>query len=394
LAMFLNGLDTGGSEYAYIWNTDYQLNDWPNSDNTDASYGAAFLFVTYFLDRFGEQATQAVVANPQNGLGSIDQVLWDFRLTDPLTNKPIKADDVFVDWTIANFLKDGSVADGRYTYHNFESSPQAQDTEEVTKCPQGQKKKVVQQYGVDYIRISCEGQYTLNFQGETTVGVLPENALSGDYSFWSNKGDESDMTLTQEFDFTGVSGELTLNYWTWYDLEVDYDYLYLEISEDGKQWEIITTPDCTTEDPSGNSYGCGYNGVTDGWVEQKVDLTPWAGKKVQLRFEYITDAAVNGEGFLLDDVSIPAIGYATDFETDDGGWQAAGWVRIENKLPQTYRVALIRMGAETTVTPVELSAEQNFTLPLNIANGEEVVLVVSGTTRFTRMPAFYYLEIK
>ena len=311
-----------------------------------------------------------------------------------MTDKPIKADDVFVDWTIANFLKDGSVADGRYTYHNFENSPQAQDTEEVTKCPQGQKKKVVQQYGVDYIRISCEGQYTLNFQGETTVGVLPENALSGDYSFWSNKGDESDMTLTQEFDFTGVSGDLTLNYWTWYDLEVDYDYLYLEVSEDGQKWEIITTPDCTTEDPSGNSYGCGYNGVTDSWVEQKIDLTPWAGKKVQLRFEYITDAAVNGEGFLLDDVSIPAIGYATDFETDNGGWQAAGWVRIENKLPQTYRVTLIRMGAETTVIPVELSAEQNFSLPLNIAAGEEVVLVVSGTTRFTRMPAFYYIEIK
>ena len=55
LAMFLNGLDTGGSEYAYIWNTDYQLNDWPNSDNTDASYGAAFIFVTYFLDRFGDK---------------------------------------------------------------------------------------------------------------------------------------------------------------------------------------------------------------------------------------------------------------------------------------------------------------------------------------------------
>ena len=35
---------------------------------------------------------------------------------------------------------------------------------------------------------------------------------------------------------------------------------------------------------------------------EEVDLSQFAGKKVQIRFEYITDAAINGEGFLLDDV--------------------------------------------------------------------------------------------
>ncbi len=131
----------------------------------------------------------------------------------------------------------------------------------------------------------------------------------------------------------------------WYDLETDYDYVFLEASTDGgKTWEILTTPSGTGEDPSGNSYGWGYNGQTNGWVDEKVDLSQFAGQKVQIRFEYVTDAALNGEGFLLDDVQIDAINYQSDFETDDGGWEAAGFVRVENVLPQTYRLSSHRQG--------------------------------------------------
>ena len=50
------------------------------------------------------------------------------------------------------------------------------------------------------------------------------------------------MTLTREFDFSAVSGPIALNFQTWYDLEEDYDYLYLEVSEDGEHWQILTTP--------------------------------------------------------------------------------------------------------------------------------------------------------
>ena len=136
------------------------------------------------------------------------------------------------------------------------------------------------------------------------------------------------MTLTREFDFTNQTGPLTMRYWTWYDLEKDYDYLYLTASLDGEDWQIQITPSGTAEDPSGNSYGWGYNGVSSGgagWIQEEVDLSDFAGKKVQLRFEYITDGAVNGEGFLVDDIEVPQIDYFADFETDDGGWSAEGF---------------------------------------------------------------------
>lgn len=392
---FLNGYDIGGADWIYVQEPDMQLNTWVDNSSPDfsAHYGQSFLYLTYFLDRFGEEATKALTSNPENDLTSVDQTLADLNITDEQTGEVITADDVFMDWAVAMFLMDGSVEDGRYTYNNYPSAPQVTASETISDCP-GSRDSTVHQYGIDYYTLTCEGDYTLNFSGSTVVGLLPVDPNSGSYMFWSNRGDESDMTLTREFDFTGVSEPITLSFAMWHDLETDYDYVFLEASTDGENWEILTTPSGTGEDPSGNSYGWGYNGQTNLWKTEEVDLSQFAGQKVQIRFEYITDAALNGEGFLLDDVQIEAIDYQEDFESGDGGWEAAGFVRVENVLPQTYRLALITKGDTTTVEYITLNADQTAEIPISLAAGEEAILVVTGTARFTRLPAAYQIEIK
>jgi hypothetical protein len=291
------------------------------------------------------------------------------------------------------YLKDESVADGRYTFHNYPDGPQTGDTDAINSCPSSLPSRV-NQYGIDYINITCQGDFTLRFSGSTAAKLLPTDIHSGNYAFWSNKGDESNMTLTREFDFTNVSGPIELRYWTWYKLEEDWDYLHVEASTDGAAWEILTTPSGTPTDPSGNSYGWGYTGSTGEWIEEQIDLSEYAGQKVQIRFEYVTDAAVHEDGFLIDDIRIEAIDYQEDFESGDGGWEAAGFARIDNILPQTYRLALIRKGDTTTVTHIELNADQTAEIPLSLDAGEEAILVVTGTTRFTRLPAAYEIEIR
>jgi hypothetical protein len=405
LASFINQYDPGGADRLFVRDPDIQLNHWPIiPSERGAHYGAAFLFTTYFLDRFGEQATKALVADSANGMVSIDNILTSMGITDPLTGQTVRADDVFVDWSVANYLQDESVTDGRFTYHNYPGAPKPSYTENLRDCPIGNNVRDVSQYGTDYIRITCAGDYTLHFEGSVQVNALPVDSFSGSFAFYSNSSDDSDMLLTHTFDFTDHSGPLTFTYWTWYDLEKDYDYLYLEAKEetgiDGIEhpWQILITPSGTAEDPSGNSYGWGYNGLSGGgpeWIQESVDISQFAGKKVQLRFEYITDGAVYGEGFLLDDIAIPEIGYSTDFEADNGGWETQGWVRIQNALPQIFRLTVIRLGKTTTVETIAVSADNVADIPLEIGGDvDEIIIVVSGTARFTRQRAAYQFTIQ
>ncbi|MDY6847432.1 MAG: immune inhibitor A [Chloroflexota bacterium] len=395
LAELINGFDPGGFDYSYINNPDLQLTDWGTDVGRNGPhYGASLLFTTYFLDRFGDEATQAVVAHDENGMESIDIVLDEMGIRDPITGEQITAEDVFADWAVTNILGDCDAADGRYCYYLYPSAPVANPGITFPSCPISQTNYDVAQFGVDYVEITCPGQYTLSFSGNTTNTILPTTAYSGDYFFWSNMGDHSNMSLEQRFDLTGVSTPIEMTYQTWYDLEEDYDYVFVSATTDETDWQILNTTSCTYENPSGNSYGCGLNGQTNGWQLETVDLSQFAGEEVTIRFDYVTDAAVNGVGMVIDDVEIAAIEYFSDFEADQGGWDAKGFVRIQNLLPQTFRISMITLGNEIEIVPVELDAANQAKIEIEINNDvDSVILVISGTTPVTRQKAQYSIEI-
>ena len=98
---------------------------------------------------------------------------------------------------------------------------------------------------------------------------------------------------------------------------------------------------------------------------------------------------------MVDDISIPEFNYSTDFEADDGGWQADGFARVENVLPQAFRLALITKGSETKVQTITVSPDQTAEISLDLGNGvDEAILVVSGVTRFTRGEGSYSVTVK
>jgi len=396
LADQINGYDPGGFDLYFSNDADIQLTDWPNDSNAALPhYGASFLFISYFMDRFGENVTRAVVAAQENGMESFDTVFKQMNLSDNLSGEILSADEVFRDWTLANYLQDSAIGDGRFAYYSYPNLPAFYETEYFNECSLDWQERSVSQYGTDYIKFNCPESFTLTFQGSTEVNLLPVDAYSGNYAFWSNKGDQSDMTLTHYFDLSNIFGDINLQYRVWYDLETDFDYLYLEVSEDGASWKIVTTPSCSIDDISGNSYGCGYNGNSGGWMLEEVDLSEYAGKKIWLRFEYITDAVANGEGFLLDDISIPQINYWTDFEIDKGGWEENGFVRVQNRIPQTYLLSMIIKSEQIEVRELTLNPDQSLTTFVNVPPGTKgVILVISGNTRFTRIPASYRFKIE
>ena len=402
LAAYLNGYDVGAADRIFSRTPDTQLTAWADDPNlAGPNYGGSYLFMVYFLERFGDEVLRQVVASKADGIVGFDEVLADRALG-------VTFEDVFADWLIANYLDDPSFGDGRYGYRDLTIESPAVDAT-YDQYPVQSEATFVHQYGADYIELQAsEGDVVAHFTGPTVARLVDNEAHSGSYQWWSNRGDESDTTLTHAFDLTGLE-QATLQAWLWYDIEEDYDYAYVEVSTDGGQtWDILPGKYTTDYNPSGNSFGHAYTGksgveasaseASDAkpqWVLEEMDLTPYAGQQILLRFEYITDDAYNSPGFCVDDISIPELGYHYDAEDDDG-WVALGFIRTDNTLPQRYLVQLIELGAETRVRQIELDEAQRGQLVIE-GFGDEVeraVLVVSALAPKTTELAGYQYSIE
>ncbi len=170
------------------------------------------------------------------------------------------------------------------------------------------------QFAADYIEVKLPaGEATFTFDGADTVPLLANEPHSGRGQWWSARGDSIDTTLTRELDLTGLASA-TLRFWTWFDIERWFDYGYVEVSTDGgATWKALPGRHTTDDDPLRQAYGPGYTGKSGGgeepeWVEESIDLTPFAGGRVLLRFEYVTDGGVNTPGWAIDDISVPELG--------------------------------------------------------------------------------------
>jgi immune inhibitor A len=151
---------------------------------------------------------------------------------------------------------------------------------------------------------------------DKTVKTDYNTPHSGSYEWWGGSADNLNNTLTRTVDLTGKTAA-SLSAWTDYSMETDYDYLYTEASTDnGATWTGVGTP---------------LNGESNGWVQKSWDLSPFAGKVVQLRFRYATDGGVHWNGPFLDDLAITADGaplVTDDVEGGTNGWTANGFTRM------------------------------------------------------------------
>jgi immune inhibitor A len=389
----LNGYRLGGEQTAFTNAPDTQLNAWAEDPSRSIPhYGASYLFVTYFAQRFGADLVRDLVAAPENGIAGFDRVLRE-------AGTGLRFDDLFQDWVIANYLDDPSLAEGRYGYEDLDVH--VTPTEIIETYP-AHDQATVHQYAADTIVLEPgPADVTVVFTGTETVKLLPNESHSGQYQWWSNRSDGSDATLTRSFDLTGLT-EATLETWLWYDIEEDFDYAYVEVSADGGQtWDTLPSQHTTTSNPNGNNFGHGYTGRSRGgsspeWIRAEMDLRPYAGQEIVLRFEYITDDAYNGPGFAVDDIAILELGTYDDAEAGDGGWVAQGFIRHDNQIPQRWSVQLIELGTETRGRPMVLDEHQQGRLVIEgLGNQvEQAVLVISALAPVTTEVASYQYEIR
>ncbi len=128
------------------------------------------------------------------------------------------------------------------------------------------------------------------------------------------------------------------------------------------------------------------------WAQESIDLTPYTGQEVLIRFEYVTDQAFTRNGWVLDDISIPEIGYFDDAESAHD-WHAEGWARISNALPQDFLVQVVS-GAGQDVTRVLMpGGGQAAGWTLEVGPDAPATVIISGMMRYTTQPGTYTLRI-
>lgn len=187
---------------------------------------------------------------------------------------------------------------------------------------------------LDWNEVSTKGTQVLLDQANSPNGKnaiaakvnLPQKATfintpaSGTYEYWGGQQDEIDTNMVTTVDLTGKTSA-TLEFDAWYQIEQDWDFAFVQVSEDnGTTWKSLGNSN-TVSSAVPEAYPTiapalpGFTGDSNGWTKQAFDLSDYAGKKVQLRFRYITDWGTSEKGFYVDNINVKADG--TTVVTDD-----------------------------------------------------------------------------
>ena len=171
----------------------------------------------------------------------------------------------------------------------------------IKNIPKNGSKYVLDQAAIkgknnDYVKV--------NLPEKTTNINTP---ASGTKEYFSGKGDDMNNSMLVDLDLTGkTTAKLTFK--TWYNIEQDFDYAYIKVKVGAADWVTVPGNLTTTTNPNKANLGNGITGNSNGWVSGNFDLSSFAGQKVQLAFNYATDAGLSMPGLYVDDIAIEADG--------------------------------------------------------------------------------------
>lgn len=229
--------------------------------------------------------------------------------------------------------------------------------------------------------------------------VVMSTPHSGSNLWWSNSDqDWADTRLTRTVAVPATQPKF--QWWSDWSIEADWDYGFFEVSTDGgatwtdqkiyKEDGTLASTGDDYEDPNGrlHDYGglkYGLTGESGGWVHLYADLTPFAGKSVQVRLRYATDAAGVERGWFNDDFSVTS-GTTTVWSDDvEGG--ANGWTATTGTFTDTS-------GAGWVIHPGQSQAAQYYLAEWRNFDGFDKGLQYAYDTTYLRDGAWKVEKIK
>ena len=357
LAEYLNGFGHPDSHVVYY--LAYHRTPLTTWGGGLESYGASYLFQLYLLENYGTKDadgswnptwTRKLVNEQANSIAGIETAtgahfndLFDAWILAnyldkpdlpgpaglPLGYKEISltpfTTPAYGSWSIEQAVKDiyggnhhGNLPVSRY-YGGYVSG--------TVEYPIGALPPYAPAYGTFK---GMQPAMNISLRADAQSGVAP---AEGSYEMASGGGNLlKDRILVLNVPVGG-----TLTFKTWFDIEEEWDYGFVEVSKDnGSTWTPIpgsitrtsTNPNLSTA--WANSLVAGQastdaaiTGSSGGWVDATFELP--ADSNVLVRFAYYTDEATNGQGWYIDDVKATGGSFSDGFESGPGKWTLGGW---------------------------------------------------------------------
>ena len=322
----------------FLFTPDNSLTEWGDQGdiNIIADYGAAAMFAIYLNDHFGgADFIAALAANQDNGEDGVTSTLaargfggWDF-------------DRVFDNWKMANLIHSDAFGGGLYNYVSIDlNNPLAGELTTLkikpgmgfvtqsyafqytwTQDGYNTGTYLLGPYGTDYLKISGTRVGELNrlnfkFDGNDNYqpgwSLVSSPAVSGmsGMAWYSGASDLRDVAIVGTVDLTDET-EATLTFDTSYAIEEQWDFGFVQISEDGgSTWTSLgngfTTNDIVAEGhPDIVANLPGFTGTGSG--NMAFDLSDYVGSEVKVAFRYMTDWGTTEQGWFVDNIAINGV---------------------------------------------------------------------------------------
>ncbi|MFX0009130.1 MAG: hypothetical protein ACFE9R_02340 [Candidatus Hermodarchaeota archaeon] len=392
------GHSSGHIAYYLVYHPFTALTFWGNNLE---DYGACYLFQLYLYEKFGGAAfTSALVQEQANGIEGIENTLAAFGFSETFN-------EIFDAWTIANYIDDTRKAGGKYGYEtlemgtidswgytiqyvleNFWWGPPDFAPFTIPSYWYGDP----QPYTAHYYRFNNKKATEIWIDGDDFAGTT---AYSGTLEWYSDADAWAWRSFYQSFNIP--AGGATLEFNTYFEIEDDWDYGYVEVYDHstGEWYTLDATgtvdyvafaqdnPNCpvgrepTDYEAAGRWHA--FTGNSGGWIPVSMDLTPFAGHTIDLYFTTWQDGAFTLQMMYVDDISISEIGFFDDVEAGEDGWTSTGWSVTDGILDNGISVTVI----DTKWVPVDRYPEPLLNNPMELHSVNK--MFVDPITQFGSM---------
>lgn len=195
---------------------------------------------------------------------------------------------------------------------------------------------------------------------------LPIGPATGDYNWWGGNLSLSNAMMTLKEPVAIPAGGATLSFNMVYDIEAEWDFLWVQASTDGgTTWKMLTNVNttCTHVDGwVGELYGLpddlcaanmggftSFNANSPDYDEETftLDAATFGGKDVLFQFWYMTDWGTQYAGPFIDDIAVktlgtqPAILFSDGAEVSGDNWTYTNpFQRTDGTVPFTHNYYL------------------------------------------------------